>query len=132
MTNCNNLNEDGADKKKPEQIEAAADPINITGTWSITGVIGKDGNTEKPPLGVETLFTFNKDNTYSVSFKKNNEQGPGYSGTYKIMPDSILHTYYVMGADSAHDQGKIILFEQSAMQIKDMNASGDIMLFTKK
>lgn len=127
MTNCNNLS-----KEKSEQKKEAAASIDINGRWSVTGVIRKDGKRENPPAGVETLFTFKNDSTYDVSFTKNNKQGPAYSGTYKIVPDSILHTYYVLGADSVHDQGEIILFEGSVMQIKDMNATGDIMIFTKR
>ncbi|MFT3980047.1 MAG: lipocalin family protein [Ferruginibacter sp.] len=131
MTNCNNLVKENP-RQQPEQKKEIDTPINISGTWSITGVIGPDGETENPPAGVETLFTFKNDSTYDVSFKKDNKHGPAYSGTYKIMPDSILHTYYVIGTDSVYDQSKIILFEQSAMQIKDMKAAGDIMIFTKK
>lgn len=130
MTNCNNLDQEDS-RQHPEQKKETTTSININGTWSVTGVIGKDGKIENPPAGVETLFTFENDSTYDVSFTKNNKQGPGYSGTYKIMSDSILHTYYVIGAESVHDQGEIILFEESVMHIKDMNATGDIMIFTK-
>lgn len=130
MTNCNNPAKDGT-QQNPEQKKETTAIINISGTWSVTGVIGKDGKTENPPAGVETLFTFKNDSTYDVSFTKNNKQGPGYSGTYKIAEDSVLHTYYVLGADTIHDKGEIILFEQSAMHVKDMNATGDVMIFTK-
>jgi|GEM_PF-6526110 len=131
MTNCNNLAEEQP-QQQSEQTNETVTSLNITGAWFITGLIRKNGETEEPPAGTETLFTFNSDNTYNVSFKRDSKQGTGYSGTYKLMPDSVLHTYYVMSVDSIHDLGKIILFEQSSMQIKDMNAEGDIMIFTRK
>ncbi len=130
ITNCNNRMKENPQQQAEEKKEATAS-ISISGKWSITGIIGKDGKTEKPPVGAETIFTFKNDSSYDVSFKKNNVQGPGYSGTYSIKEDSVLHTHYLIAEESIHDQAKIILLEDATMHLKDLNAAGDIMIFEK-
>ncbi len=130
ITNCDNRMKENPQQQTEEKKEATTS-ISISGKWSITGVISKDGKTEKPPVGVETIFIFKNDSSYDVSFKKNNVQGPGYSGTYSIKEDSILHTHYLMAEERMHDQAKIILLEDATMQLKDLNSTGDIMIFEK-